>query len=1125
MREDLTILHAAAGCGKTTELARRYLAQLGDGTDPAQIIAITFTRRAAAELRARVSGALQASRSGPTAAAARRRLGTSWPLYAEVIPPEPRLVERALRALPHAPIGTTDAFVQRLLTEHALHARLPLPDGSAAALDVPIRPGRRAHHALDQAARRLLDPPGGGIDPGVAALLEHLTLDEIHDAITQRSPLDPLPPITATELYDRLAEALARVLLRHEPVSLFRPTDPDDPAAWERALRPATSAGGRWAVPAVSRWLASGMAAKAAPRELTGWLVGAQLRGRCAALRQQLEQTEHDLGMGRLSLWEVVQAVRYPYAAAGHLELSDTLRGRLVHLRRRVVTEGLCRAARSGTLGYEELLEAAIALCTDPPPALHDRFVALLVDEAQDASPGQLRLYRAIARLPGRTPIRAVLVGDVRQSIYLFRHAEPRGLLELPRSETLHLDTNHRSAPALVAAQRALFAALEAPMAQRRWAPLAPLRELRPQPAHQALALDPERHAHSEPVWLLEVPTASADEADRHALAAFIDRLAVARTEPGHRHDTAAVLSPTWRAAHRACALLRRLAGRDDAATVEGSTRWIGSRVGTDVVLFLRALQDPGDDVAWLGVLKHPSVGLTDGALAHLRAAGLLSEVLDRGPLPPPHRLRDRQALRRVAEPLRRAHAQLGRQGTARTLDALVTAMRWRLLLEAGPGGAHDVAELEVLLDWIRTLDDEGCSPDQIGSLLADPASGAPQIHLQHSGPHVTCTTIHQAKGLAFDHVCVLSVGRPPASAQRDAPAWVRLGAHRARVEGIRFDPYGGVTPFLDPLGRLARALHQHRRGEESARLAYVAMTRARRSITVGLPSAARSRERDVSTLLRDAWLDPDLHAPGVARLPAPPLPQAPLPRTGWVAADPDPEPLAPIPGPQPVRLVCAPSALSAHLSSDQRQALVRAVVAQIDRAGGLLRGAPPLDPPTAPPLRQANWGEIAHGWLARWGLRDPLEPRAVDAYLRTTWGAAHPGACSWLLSISSQLRALGGPLWDQAQDPAARLHFELPFVGVADPAPGGDRGALLSGCADLLIERAGRRLWIVDFKGGRHAPLERATLEEAAHLGAYGPQLEAYAAAFSRMGYTVQRVALWFVRSGAAVWWTPTTS
>jgi len=113
-------------------------------------------------------------------------------------------------------------------------------------------------------------------------------------------------------------------------------------------------------------------------------------------------------------------------------------------------------------------------------------------------------------------------------------------------------------------------------------------------------------------------------------------------------------------------------------------------------------------------------------------------------------------------------------------------------------------------------------------------------------------------------------------------------------------------------------------------------------------------------------------------------------------------------------------------------------------------------------------------------------------------------------VALSRRLAAHGGPLWALVTDPAARLRFEVPLVGV-------DGDLLLSGRIDLLVERRSR-LTVVDFKAGGRAPTDREALLEL--LADHGAQLEAYRAALAGMGLAVDGVALWFVRTGASVRW-----
>lgn len=1153
---DVTVVRAAAGCGKTTDLARRYLGYLKAGFGVQQTIAITFTRRAAAELQERVSLALRAAGEGPAAEKARARLGGSWKLYEASAPRDPEVLATALEQIPDAPIGTTDGFIQRLLTEFALDTALPVPGDDPVLLDVPIAPSEGLTRALDRAARRVLDPPDGGVDPRVEELLFHLSLDDIRTGITRRSPYDDLRPAPATEILLDLAEDIARICMRHDLVAMFGPADPTVTDDWVAALEPRTNIAGKWAVPAVARWLASTAPLDEVPFELIGWLVGLNLQSQARKnLQRDLQTTERDLGMGRMSLWDVVLALQYPFDAEGHVQLADRIREVLHELRQEVVGEGLRQAARSGELGHDELLEAAVALCRNPPPRLCNRFRALLVDEVQDANPGQLRLYRALASLPGDRPIASYFVGDVRQSIYLFRNAEPQGLLEFERDSLksgrapIELGTNFRSAPQLVQAQRDLFAAIDEPMRIRRWNPPPSLENLQFHEGNADLHLDPAVHKPPDPVWLVHGHEIDVAEADRRALFTFLGRVRAAwEREAGADTDTAVVLTGTWRQAEEACRQLRRWAGSDDIAYVDGGSGWTTSRVGTDVAMLLRALRDPTDDVAWLGVWKHPSIGLTDGAFARIRAGeGLVSYgpegpeaaadrcrvlgwVIDADALGPPHDTVDRGVFARVRNPLRHARATLGRRGTAELLDSLVTEFHWRTVLAAGPGGADDVAQLEVLLDWVRRQDQEGVPPEIVIERLEDPRSELPHVHLSRSGQHILCTTTFQSKGLAWDHVCCLGLGRVSGAVRGHEPAWMSLHGRRVRLEGVHFDPYGGITPFLDPLGRLAQRLHQHRQGEESARLAYVALTRARRSVTVGLPTKGRARDIDVSTLIRDAWLAPAFRGEGVAKISVGPLRANEELPTGWATADPDVDALWVPPLIGPGWLERSPSSIGAHLDGGERFEHARDTVRRVRRAEGLWVGHADIVPPGQDPrngrplaghplagVRPSDWGEIAHGWLARWAFQGDVDPTEVSRYLGEAWGRPDAMARDWVVAICERLQATRGPLWELVTEPDATLHFELPLVGLGTQL---GRDVLLTGRTDLVVEHPEQGTTIVDFKAGSRSPTSYDDLIEAAGLKTYAPQLDAYAEAFRAMGRPVRAVALWFVRTGTSVQW-----
>jgi ATP-dependent exoDNAse (exonuclease V) beta subunit len=1145
------VVRAAAGTGKTTDLACRYLSFLARGVSAEQAIAITYTRRAAAELEERVALALRASLSGEAADEARARLGAAWPKYAAVAPKDPDVVKAALSSLPNAPIGTTDHFVLGLLTEMALDASLPVPGGQPIPLDVPLAAAPAIVGPLQRAARRVLDPPEGAttdaVDPDVALVARYLTLDQILSQIVMRTPWDNLPLARTADVLGTFVPAAARALWSIDPAALTKVADPASADAWCEALLPITNQAGRWAVPEIAAWLAGGAGPDEAPYAMMGWLVALHLGRKVGkAVKPVLQNALHDCGPAELSLWEIVQALRYPYDDPEQVRVADTVREARERLRQRVVARGLEEAARAGELGYDELLAAATALCEAPPARMGGRFCALLVDEIQDASPGQLALYQALARLPGMD---VYFVGDTRQSIYLFRDAEPTGLRDLVRrateegGEVVDLVTNRRSAPLLVEAHRGLFARLEAPMRGKRWQPLEPLGAVEGDPGNAGLAVT------EPPVLVVAAPSGTKDEdLDERTLRAFWERVNAARTVGGHADDTAAVLTPNWARATRARDRLRAWSGRSDAAFVEGATGRKATRVGDDVELFLSALLDDGDDARWVGVWKHPSVGLSDGALARMVAGVGLARVeraadgtesvrapetwqwrpsrwvgVDR--LEEPHADDDRRAFARAVGPLRAAHTAIGRGGTATLLDRLWSALGWRAVLAAGPGGTDEVAELEVVLDRIRDWDGEGRPPDWILAALRDDLGDRPQVHVLRasgSGPPVSCTTVFQAKGLAWDHVCVLGIGQPSArNGDRNLNrGWMRLAGRDVRLDGLRIDPRGGLSSFRDPLARLAAAVQRARTNEECARLAYVAVTRARRSVTVGLvPPPAKPDARrpiDLHHVLAEAWLAEPV-PPGVAVVErhagGPPGPRP----TGW--ARPTGAPFATPPLPPTGWLERAPSVVGAHLAQDERGRHAARVASVVRLGNGLHVGASPVVAPEGfTHLSPTDWGEIVHGWLERWRFAGVPDRAAIADVLVHTWGAAPGEVVDWLAAISAQLREVGGPVWEKVTDPKATLLFEHPFVGVGRA---GNDHAVLSGRMDLLVERKGR-FTVVDFKAGARVPTGWPDLEEAAGLRTYAFQLHAYADALRGMGHGVDEVALWFVRTGTSVRWAP---
>ena len=497
----------------------------------------------------------------------------------------------------------------------------------------------------------------------------------------------------------------------------------------------------------------------------------------------------------------------------------------------------------------------------------------------------------------------------------------------------------------------------------------------------------------------------------------------------------------------------------------------------------------------------------------------ILGHLVDADALASPHSDADIFAFAHAMPLLRRARDEIGRRETAEILDILAADLNWRTVLAAGPGGDDDVAELEVLLDWIRSLSAEGLPDDDIVTMIGDSAfHDPPQVHLNRPSHYITCTTVFQSKGLAWDHVAVMSPGRGSRRDPTDdaSTTWVTLGSDRqVRLVGLKFDPTGGLSPFKDPLGRLGSAILRERFNEECARLAYVAVTRARRSVTLGTPSDLFGAG-EVQKLIANTWSRAEFHT-GIARIPYPKPPDVDVPPTGWARIRPGMQLLdTAVPG--QIWHERQPSSTAAHLTPHERTQRADQVANFVRLANGLHLGGDPIDPPEDQfaHLLSRDWGQIAHGWFAHWQFRVPPQPSQISDWLVDEWGAAPFEVADWLQRVSQSMADRGGPMWALVTDPQAKLHFEYPLVGVGR---GRDRALLLSGRIDLLVERK-RTLTVVDFKAGNRSPTGWNDLETEASLKTYGPQLDAYRDTLSNMGQHVDQVALWFVRTGTSVRW-----
>lgn len=1179
MKTPWKVIKAAAGTGKTVRLVQEYLDCLVREMKVEQIVAITFTRKAAAELVERVTQVLYLllEDAGPRADRARELLGKdAEKLYLKAVRGklDKSAIGRALGSISSAPVGTTDSFIHKLLSEFALDASLPV-GREEAFLDYPLTTAGDASPYFEEAARKLANEPGGPFAGTVRLLLERFAMTELVSLLGQPCFPSDARLGSCVEISAALKTGFGAFLRQAlgKPASRFimESYGLDDLAQddWGKTLEKLTNKLGVDHVPSVTRWLIQGGEEADTPLGVGPMLLNVnKTRKEGKAMTEDVERLAERMAEERLPVqtesgsvplsWSAWMTLfSGPFADRSACALADEVRGQLHALRGEVTRQALVDAARAGALSYDLLLMAATHLCTNPPDKLRTRFRAILVDEAQDSSPEQVEFYRSLSSL--KDDMHCLAVGDSRQSIYLFRGADPEAVEKLVTGKQAEpLLVNWRSTPSLVAAHKAMFCeTLRPELEEQELAALDSLQELThgrklsPEQDERpvTLILPPMKDDSGEPV-----PEVRSGAADRAAVAQFAvvvkEHWKRWSADPGAPAPTFAVLAPSWSKAASACRDLRHLlevertASRTELVHLDGGGKWLNSRVVKDIILLLTALSNRDDQIAWMGVWKHPIVGLSDRALARIRknvgfalhepeddqqAAGWLTHLgwtVEACGLTAPHDATDIFAFARARPALNEAVGNLGKRGAADTLDLLATRLGWRELLEAAPQD-DALAQFEVTLDWIRSMDNDGLPPARIVEALTptgDETGDIPRLENKRPKFYISCTTLFQAKGLEWDHVCVYSPGVPPdRPGQKDRPPVdVVFQGQRMWLEPLVLDPQGAFSPVPDPIAKLCETLYARKKFEECFRLAYVAVTRARESVVLALPNRGH---KPVQAVLLEAWKNV---MAGVEHVPWEEADYVAQREYCRVEASPygafKDHTLAPDAWQEE-----APSGLSGALATPDRLALAKRIAEQVAQEGGFTKGA--YAPLTVPDTglfgraTSARWGDLAHRWFEKWQFGPAPDPTELSAHVKEVFGVQHPAAVNWLNSLCTSLAAMTeSPLWKLATSPGTTPYFEWPLVGVCPDPTSSDPAErfLLSGKADLLLRHSDGTWTIIDFKAGK-SPTDHDDLLENASLKTYGPQLEAYRHAVNRAlpnGERVAHLALWFLQTGACVVW-----
>ena len=1069
-------VEAAAGTGKTTEMVARIVNLILAGARPAQLAAITFTEKAAAELELRVRTQLE----GLLARGCDRE---DKPLSDEA---RARL-QAALPQLDSAPIATIHAFALSLVMERPVEAGVgpgvEIMDELYSALSFLASWERWLRGLAAESRAFLLRLARLGFPlADIEELARHLAENRDLVEMLERRP-------GRTETFDLGGPARK---LCGDAEDLFRACEPE-------LIKEAGSG-----MDAVRAWLeaAHDLAAIAAIAD----------HDRLYEAVMRLDPRVIKYTAGRKECWtkgfndrrkERMKESRDELERL-QAELRAFLLDRLLALLAGFVAEDWAARAEAGRVNFQDVLILARDLLRDPEARadFSRRFRCLLVDEFQDTDPLQVEI---VTLLFGDRPEGLFLVGDPKQSIYRFRRADigiyGRTMAELSRApgrERESLRSNFRSVPGIVAWINRAFAVIiqgreglqaeYVPMVAARSEPkgarlLPPVSALRPPPGALAdLKIDAVRLAEARAIAGLirllrdggyQVPSPRNGETMplewRHIAVLYGKRPgeAEAWVEPFLAYDIPVVtdIGSSGRSREEARAL--RLA--------------------------LMAVNDPSDALALFGALRSPLFGLGDEEL--------LRQKFARGALDYRHPSGDGSADLEAALALfRRLHREKDRRPPIDTVEEILRAsgLAASTLLA---GRAEDaLAAIEAFRAQVRELARTGADFGQLINYLAALAD----LELEPADPpaldpeddFVRLSTVHSAKGLEFPVVILANLGS---------------GFHR-RFPAVLADRLAGtaevmVGDFRTPGWDQAKAEEEQQRLEESRRLLYVAATRAREALIFSLfckddaedKEGADDRESvktgagkkpmepgrplDLLPASLRSGDDPAVHYWDFSSLPKP------APRQAGSAAPPEPEEADPL------------------RSFRERRARTldaagREVKVAIATAGKKAAEPAAAKPAAAPAPRLAygsdeavKLGALVHEIMETIDLRLAAPPPGLVAARARAAGieAQAPEAERLVANIlaSPPLRRAG----------SASVQREVPYsLRVGDE--------IHEGKIDLLF-RAGARVVVVDYKTDRIPPAA-----VPARLSLYRSQGEAYRRAV-RQSTGADEVEVWFVFAG----------
>lgn len=1080
LRRNVVVV-ASAGTGKTHALvgallhALLGLSDLGEPVHPARIVATTFSRKAAAEIRERLATTLATLAAGaPTAydrdlADAASRLGVSFSGAGALA-----RSRKALAHLGRATLSTLHGFAYSIARRAAFERGAPPGFSLLDEAETKAIVRGSAEHAI---ATFFRDDPTVVRDQvrasrGTSNLEDSVTgwlLSLEDEGVRARDVSVPdRDRIEMERTFDAIVRAAEELL-----------SDPERRAA-AAAFLGARATGGEALADALAALFDFRRPKTPSPAVLA-----------LLELRESLQGRNHpDRGRAFARFYESRSAI------------GDVARG-FRELLVRAQEELHRRYEQRAAIGFGAVLAAARDALRDSPTLaaeLGARYDLFVVDEFQDTSRVQRDLVYLLwdaaprTRTPGALPrvLRSkglFVVGDRKQSIYAFRGADvaifsetcvdlagdvarralaldAEGDAERPpaTADFFALRTNRRSSAPILRFVNAMSAEL------LRGESGSPIRY-----APDTEDLHPPKGDDSRDGRVVWMRPRVRGKTNKAADAVLVARAIEERAARGVPYKDMAVLAQTNGMID---AVAHQLARRDVPYVVAGRGFYNAQEV-LDVLAMLRVIVRRDDRAAWLTVLRGVWTGVSDRTLLALtephKGLSLAIEGWTTGSRRALLDEADREPLRHLVDVVRRLRHAAPRLGSGGTLREAVRELRLEEALLLMPRGAQRVANVRKLL----ALADREVRPEvflDACRAAADDAREAEAATFSDADDAVRLLTVHASKGLAFPIVILPEIGLSSPGGGGGALALAKddAGKHvlATRVVDALGDPHS--PPSLRALQERAAATHR----AERRRLWYVAMTRAEREMVfvgdvkptpaaLAAPSPFPTLERlagDPSSGLHVVDVDPEHFTPKATRT-------RETPRIELI----------------PLRLSARSVPIAATTLQDFMHCPRRFQLAHLFDVSELI--APPFSARAQDTgsERAKSEGTFLHRLLEvvdedAFGAEDPRP--ALDAALRR--GGLDRAAPHADGAIERASRFLRSAYAREVRQAGAKLLREHAFVV---PIEGSTLTVVLRGAIDLLVVHPDGAVDVIDYKRARGPAVEP-----------YVPQLAMYAIAAARL-------------------------